>query len=179
MVVLRLEPAPLDSKALRELLAAFRETHANGGALFARFQVRPTPLERLSEGEPWDKPEFFEALLGSATVRKALPELERAPRSPDLPRFDPGSSYTLDGEWAQALVAGGAYRRFPGTPRAAKTLAEKACHDLFGDRFEDIRVYRSWAPWAAWFHDVAWDVTWVGIDRRDRIVWLLCLTDTD
>jgi hypothetical protein len=34
-----------------------------------------------------------------------------------------------------------------------------------------------WKPWSRWFHDVAWDSTYIIIDRRGQV--LRAPTDTD
>ena len=43
----------------------------------------------------------------------------------------------------------------------------------------DLDVFRCWRAWSLWFFDVAWDVTWVIIDRRLQRASLLFTTDTD
>jgi hypothetical protein len=86
---------------------------------------------------------------------------------------------TLDGEIAQALVQGGAYKKFSGTAREAKDLGGRFCYALFGDRFTEIQIYKTYKAWSRWFHGVAWDVTWLALDKRFMKVWLLCVTDTD
>lgn len=47
------------------------------------------------------------------------------------------------------------------------------------DRYEDIIVFESHAPWTDWFYDVAWDVTWMVLDSKECKMWLICATDTD
>jgi hypothetical protein len=97
------------------------------------------------------------------------------------PDFRFGSAFTLDGELAAILVQGGAYPkfRFQGTAREAKEVGARFCDALFGDRFTEVVVYISHTAWSSWFKNVAWDITWLGFDRRESRVWLLCLTDTD
>jgi hypothetical protein len=50
-----------------------------------------------------------------------------------------------------------------GRPR---TWEPKFCEPLFGDRFIEVEVFRSFAAWSPWFYDVAWDQTWIIIDKR-------------
>ena len=50
---------------------------------------------------------------------------------------------------------------------------------LFGDRFDEVLVYHSYKPWSSWFYDVAWDASWIVIDKRSSTVDILCITDTD
>jgi hypothetical protein len=76
-------------------------------------------------------------------------------------------------------VTGGAYERFEGATREAKNLGARFCDALFGDRFIEVEVFRSFAAWSPWFYDVAWDRTWIIIDKRQQLVSLMCRTDTD
>lgn len=119
------------------------------------------------------------ALSNAPSVRGILPELTRDAKFEENIAFDWGSSLILDGELARALVIGGAYRRFEGTPRAAKDLGARVCEALFGDRYLDVEVFRCWKAWSPWFHDIAWDSTCFVVDRRFQAVSILVSTDTD
>lgn len=166
------------SPPLDALLASFRQTHARGGAVFGMcaFPNHPAIHWFLSRNQP-EQIRFRENFLSSPAVRAALPELE-SPVTPAALGWDYLSAYMLAGDFATALVHGGAYQDFPGTGRDAKNMAEAACDSLFGDRFEDLRVYTTDA-WSPWFRRMTSDRTWVGIDLAELKVWLLCLTDTD
>ena len=61
----------------------------------------------------------------------------------------------------------------------AKQLASNVCQCMFQDRYEDIIVFESHAPWTDWFYDVAWDVTWMVLDSKECKMWFICATDTD
>jgi hypothetical protein len=177
---IRISSWPLAAPALDELLDALRQTHANGGALFARFRLPEHPiLHWFGSRNRWEEIGFFEYFLSSEPVRQVLPELQLRSVSAAHLGFEQVSSSSLDGELAQILVDGGAYRRFAGTPQEAKRLTERATYALIANRFDEVVVYRSWKPWSPWFYDVAWDTTWLGVDRRYRSIWLLCVTDTD
>lgn len=76
-------------------------------------------------------------------------------------------------------MSGGAYGQFKGTGEQAMELGRAFTDDLFGDRFEDIQVFRCFKPWSEWFSDIAWDGTWVGVDKRECRVWTLLQTDSD
>jgi hypothetical protein len=170
-----LAPWPLASPALEELLAALRDTHVNGGALFARFRAGSWPLLR----DRAETTAFLEGFLTSAAVRAALPELQVGDTLAVRPAFEADSAFTLEGELARTLSVGGAYVRFAAGPGEARALARRACEAIVGDRFDEVYVHHSSLPWAPWFHDVAWDATWVGMDPLERTIWLLCVTDTD
>lgn len=121
---------------------------------------------------------FIEHLLTSEAFRAHLPSL-KSPTSMETLKWDWWSSYLLAGDWARTLMTGGAYEKFKGGARHAMGIGERACFELFGLRFEDLMVFRSSAPWSEWFFDVAWDMTWAGIDKCEAKAWVLCITDTD
>ncbi len=94
-------------------------------------------------------------------------------------QFDPLSAYYLDGDFAETLMKGGAYRRYPGTAEEAKILGQQFCSSLFDNRFDELILRKSRDAWAGCFQGLVWDHTWIGMDRRARPLWILCATDTD
>lgn len=165
------------------VLSALRDTHTNGGALIARFRAVEDDevIGWFASRNRFEEFGFFGHFLGSAAVRKALPEL----RIPDSLDGDLGFSeswsgtLTLDGELAAILVRGGAYERFPGSPAEAKQLGMAFVETVVGTRHDQFHVYRSHRRWSGWFFDVAWDGTYVLIDCANKETTLLCITDTD
>jgi hypothetical protein len=167
------------SPALNELLTELRATHVNGGAFFARFSFCDDPVIRFFiSRNNFQGIGFFERFLTSSALRETLPAL-KPPASLDSTEWDWWSPYLLGGDWARILMAGGAYKKYQKGGSSAKHLGERVCADLFGDRFEEVEVFRSTEPWSDWFFDVAWDLTWIGVDKRHLKIWMLCLTDTD
>lgn len=164
---------------LDELLAALRKVYTHGGAEFEMFRFSDHPVIQwfISRNRP-NEMGFFDHFLGSEVLRACLPELEIPPVVGPV-SWEVSNPYVLAGEIASGMMSGGAYGNFPGSGRDAKTLAERACHALYGDRFEDILIARTSQPWAGWFSAIGWDATWVGVDKIDRRIWLLCITDTD
>ncbi len=183
---LKLESAHFESAAVNELLATLRETHANGGAVFGRWRLPPDPtVHWYASRNRLEEMGFFPAFLTHQKIRADLAVLRIPSVLARLPKFTWTSSFTLDGELAHKVYLGGAYtsREFTqeatAIAAAAKQLGGRFCESLFGNRFTELEVYRTHTPWAPWFHDVAWDATWFGLDKRDRTAWLLCATDTD
>ena len=122
---------------------------------------------------------LIEHLLGSDAVADARTPLGVYDERAASRTFTESAALHLDGDLALALVQGGAYARFEGPWAGAKRIAHTVCQELFDDRFEDVRVDRSDAAWSPWFHEVAWDHSWVVTDRRRQRMTLICLTDTD
>jgi hypothetical protein len=98
----------------------------NGGAEFVRFQLSSHPvLHWYGSRNRLDEIKFFDHFLTLPPVASTLPNLQiKKPLAADT-HLQWGSSFTLDGELAETLVRGGAYERFKGTAREAKTIAEQ------------------------------------------------------
>lgn len=174
-------PAPIDDSAVVDVIAQLRATHVNGGALFGRWLLPENPtIDAYAARNALDVAGFFTGLLRSEGVRSELTELQVPLQYGAPPRFGAVSSLSLECELANVLHQGGAYHRpTQGSARDAKRLARAFCDALIGDRFEDVSIYACDEAWSPWFHGVAWDTTWFGLDARDRTCWLLCRTDSD
>jgi hypothetical protein len=171
---------PLVSLEVQAVVDAFNRTYDNGGAQFTRFTIAYHPiLHWFVVRNRWDDLHFFDTFFRLPIVRATLPEFTVADDYSLTTAFKPGSLFTLDGEIASALFQGGAYTSFLGTASEAKALGDAFVESLFADRYHEVIVYRSDTAWAAWFHDLAWDTTWVMIDRRHLTIDILCITDTD
>lgn len=174
------EPAPLADPAVDALLAALCATRVNGGALLARWRIRPHPtLSWFTSGCGWEEIGFPERFfLRAAVVATAPPELDVEHKAKKAD-FAPRSAYTFEGELLEALMQGGAYERFRGSVAEARELASVFRAGLFGDRYEEVQVFFTWKAWTPWFYDIAWDGSWLILDREGPHVTLLCVTDTD
>lgn len=175
----KIEPVEFDGPALQEILANLRESHANGGAEFASFHIEGGDefMWFISRGY-CSELEFPERFLRTKAVVDALPDLCEE-LSADPFGFEELGSFLFSGKLAQAVYSGGAYGGGEGGPGGAFAIADDFRKLLFGDRFHEVVVYSSYKPWSVWFFDVAWDATWLIIDRRHSRVSVLAVTDTD
>ena len=171
--------APLQHPAIEAVLGSLRATHVNGGAQFGRWELPDHPILGYFAARHALDVAFFGGLLRSSTVRADLPMLKIPERFESPPSFHLTSSLSLEGDLANDLHIGGAYTTHTVPASVAKRLAADFCDALIGNRFDEVDVYTSHHAWAPWFYDVAWDMSWFGLDRRDRTCWLLCKTDTD
>lgn len=165
-----------------QCLYALRQTRVNGGARLGGFRVSEHKgFDWFASRNRLDEIDFFEHFLNSPIVSSLLPDTGRPEDKEDLqwpPNFEWGSPFTFDGEIAERLALGGCYATFPGMPTEAVELARSFRGAVFGERYTEVRPYRSFDRWHPWFHYVEHS-TWLLIDKRYRRLWLLCLTDTD
>lgn len=182
---MRYVAAEVTGEGIEHWMREIRSTHVNGGVVIGRFQAVDADASDDWFGTRTKLEEYatFRELLDSDAVRTTLSDLLVAHPFPvgHPPEFDESwtGTLTLDGEFAATLVHGGAYKSFAASAREAKLIGLAAVADLVQDRHEDFRVFGSYEAWTPWFHDIAWDRTWILADRRGKEVTLICKTDTD
>jgi hypothetical protein len=138
IVAHRLSGALLDDVERR-----LRETHSNGDALIAAFDIAPNAaLDWFASRNRFAEEEILPRLFGQETVTATLPALTipLPMRSPCV-RFKLESSFRIDGILAQLLYQGGAYWQAHGTGRAEKELALAVCDTLFDLRYGEVSVH--------------------------------------
>lgn len=177
---LKFRPVPVVAEPVLELVRILRRSYAKGDAYVAGFDVvEADNVAAWFLSRHRDEYGLADRLVHSAELARAMPEVT----DPGLWKpagFTRSSSLILDGTLACTLQWGGAYGDLPAMPGAeAKVLGSAFCAALFGDRYDDIDVDYSGAPWSRWFAGVAWDGTWIITDRRQRHLTVLCVTDTD
>lgn len=159
------------------MLAHLRDVHTNGGALLASFDVEN---DNASDWGPW-LDQLVGRFLSSPELRSALPELFDDPPYLETPSLKPASygALLVEGFLTGKLMVGGAYTRFRGTTQEARDVAAAAVEEVVQGRYFDFWVYYTWQPWTPWFLSVAWDLTGVAVDTKNKRLTLLVLTDTD
>lgn len=174
---------PLNTRtypSLEKFVEALRPRYANGAVLSASFRWpgEPTFDWYLSRNRA-EELLFFHKFWHAPTPAAALRELRVPADYAGRPPFQWASSFSLAGELALALYNGGAYHRPAGTGADEMRLAGQVTLELFGGRYSEVLTFVNHGAWTPFFHDVAWDFTWLLLDKRERLVHVLCATDTD
>jgi hypothetical protein len=173
-------PVPYTEAAIDEVLALLRKARVNGDAFMRCFTVSAhQTFDWFASRNRLEEIDFFSHFLTNAAVVATLPEMVIDPGQLATTKFSRRSAFTLDGEIAELLVSGGAYEQFEGSPAQAKAIGSRFCHAIFGERYTEVESYHTADPWSNWFFGIAWDETYVLLDKGSRKVWLLCTTDTD
>lgn len=122
---------------------------------------------------------FFERFWSAKSVFAALPYAlcDLNLLSPSI--FRRVLPVELSGMLAAALVRGGAYTSVPMRARRAVEIAEQAAELILNNDLENPHVYVSHARWSSFFHDLAWDNTWLVIRPADMRIEVVLATDTD
>lgn len=175
----RIECLHIVEPPIQKLVSAINKTHHNGGAKFAKFKIEGNSnFNWFMSHNLFKEIEFPKYFFHNENVLKALSDVCK---EIDLSIIDfvQDSSFTFSGVIAEMLAHGGAYEKHLSGSSDAYAIAEDFRKCLFGDRFDEILVLNNHRPWSAWFKDVAWDYTWIIIDKRQSFVSVLAITDTD
>lgn len=188
----QLAPVRLDSEAFESVLSRLRESHSNGGAYLAAFQVADNPtFDWFASRNRLLEDSILSTILSRPEIRASLPALgipEKREKSDqtsescpvgDANGFKMESPFLFDGHLAHWLFYGGAYWQQRGDGRSEKQMAIDFCKAAFDLRFSEMLYYISYEAWTSWFNGIAWDLTAILFDQRKRNLWILAATDTD
>jgi len=93
--------------------------------------------------------------------------------------FEWSSPFILGGSLAWVLHNGGAYEKPTWSGSESKNLGDQAASDLIENDYENTLVFDSGKAWCSFFYDVAWDSTWVVLNKEKRLLHIIMATDTD
>lgn len=173
-------PVGYQEPAIDQVLQILRETRINGNAMMVCFDVSVHPVfDWFTSRNRLEEIDFFSHFLTHPSIIEQFPGLEVNAAQLANATFSWGSAFTLDGELAELMVGGGAYKEFEGSPAQAKKLGQQFCQAIFGERYLEIQIYQTNDAWSDWFFNIAWDSTYIILDKRYRRIWLLCTTDFD
>lgn len=196
------EPVEVTAPKILDVVSIFDEMLVNGGAVLGVLRITNRPaLAYRAAGHVDAGAAFYEHMFTSDAFEAVADEMDVGGElSVDLrraqfeePTIDPLSPFKIDGHLASLLTFGGAYYDFErggpewtdapetyGTAADAKRMAEQFVETAFDYRFDDLEAYRTDERWCEWFHPIGvWNETVVTIDKRYRLIWILCLTDVD
>ena len=163
---MKIRPIESDMPVMEKYVEKLRQLKSNGRAYFARYEVAGEHDFRwLDHLTSMGKLDFCQCFLTHPDLQAIAPELVDSARFDESVRFARMYSLILDGELAFDLIWAGAYSIYRGTYREAKNMGGQVCDELFGDRFDEITVFRCGNAWSSWFYDVAWDSTYILIGQ--------------
>jgi hypothetical protein len=120
---------------------------------------------------------FFNYIWQNAIIKQTL-NLKKV-NEDSYKSFEMISAFSLGGSMAEAIKWGGAYLKTNFHGFEIKKIGENAATELLKNNFDDTIVCSSNEPWCDFFFDVAWDFTWVVINKSNRNMHIIMATDTD
>ncbi len=125
---------------------------------------------------------FIAELVNHEKLKALIPELNPFQDKYEFQHNVGGISslYTLLGDLCSLLIFGGAYSR--GTDLIETELisvVKDFIDDFLPDGFKNYDYYVTSEAWNGWFCNVAWDYTYIMINRNRKELNLICITDMD
>lgn len=182
----RFEERPITSPVLLELVVRLKALARNGDARLWCFYAAPHPtFDWFMSRKHFEGLNFYYRFLTNPQIIRAtgfevIADNVRELNNPHRYSNSMHSTLSLDGDIAQLLTGFGAYTCHEDhDPVEAKRFAASCCEAIFGQRYYESEYYVLGNCWATFFCGIAWDGTYFIIDRGQRLIWLMCLTDTD
>lgn len=172
-----------DSSSLRRVgaidafLSEVSRQYVNGGCLLYRFEARDPSLLNFAQAGGFSR--LLAALLNQPVVKNALADVKFASAKVIPPPFRPLGSFEFEGALTEMLLGGGAYISGLTSEDDARRISRAFVDALLGDHRRSSAVFALEGAWTPWFHDVAWDCSYVILDPSARAWWTLFATDTD
>ena len=177
-----LEITPYHSPDTRidEFCRVIKSKYTNGGILFYQFLINGNKTfnfyatrNRLSEID------FINLVFSTynfRTTAKELTEIQEIKKEYSNWATD---IFTLPGELARLIFYGGAYSEPDPFPDKAIRLSTDFINAISNGRYGEFNSWNLGGEWSNWFYNIAWDYSIFLFDKRESIVSLVCLTDTD
>lgn len=157
-----------------------RHAYSNGEVRFQTFHVGPhLVFDWYASRNQVHEMGFFGKIWSLQPVAAMMPERPHDLNFYSTEVFSGSTPFVLGGTLASVLAFGGAYGRHEPGSLHASHVSDAAARAMICDRFDDILVYETHRAWSPFFRDVAWDYTWVVLDKRERLLHILCATDAD
>ena len=123
--------------------------------------------------------DFIYYVFSSKFISNAIPKFKIDDGISNEYGFEFLNEETTKSALLNLLMNGGAYKKFEKNKKIAKQLTNNFLEAIIENRFDDFKIYLSFEPWNKWYCDVAWDYTYILIDKKKEQFWLFCITDTD
>jgi hypothetical protein len=165
------------SPSITEYINQLKKYYVNGSVKYECFKLGESEvLDWYVSRNQLVELSFFRKLWERPEINMAL---EIGKINEDSNESFWSSSSSLGESLALVLDKGGAYQKPKWGESKSKQFGEQAALELLdGDR-ENCLVFESRKAWCDFFCYVAWDVTWVVINKTKRLLHVIMATDTD
>lgn len=170
---------PVSDSRITALVSTLVHAYANGRVLLVRLRPNdPELFARASREDLQGTDRMLAAFLNAESVRTALSQLDLGSIDSIPPAYHQIGIFEFEGALTHALMSGGAYRgKVP--EEEARDLARRFVEGCFGEHRLGVMVFAVSGAWTRWFHDVAWDGSFICFDRAGLNWTCLFYTDTD
>jgi hypothetical protein len=178
---IRLSKVVLTGPVATRVSNMLSERFVNGQTLLVALEVAPDPtFDWFASRNLLHQESILPGLFAQKMVEESIPELSLSPNfDQSSPLFEVRSGIIADGYIAQLLFHGGCYWQSTGKGTEEKGVAAALCEELFQSRFNEVGLYIAHGGFLAWHIDVWWDYTVIMFDKRERLLFIVTVTDSD
>ena len=163
--------------AIDAFLAEVSRQYVNGDCLLYRFEALDPSLLNFAQAGGFSR--LLAAFLNRPAVKNALNDVKVTSAKAIPPPFRPLGSFEFEGALTETLLGGGAYIRGMDSEDDARRISRAFVDALLGNHRRSSTAFAFEGAWTPWFHDVAWDSSYLILDPLARAWWALFMTDTD
>jgi hypothetical protein len=179
---------PINDERIEIYIKLLKHNFVNGEVLIKKISYEKNLfLDRFinERAKSIHETPFFIRFFENENIRRIFSDLhipKRLTYIPDLKIMDGITSkysFLKDQLFMPLLCNGGAYYSFEGPKEVADKVCRQIYESIFENRLNDFVVFSFLGYWNEWFFDVAWDYTYVIFDKKENLIWVLAITDTD
>ena len=175
---LHIEAIQETSPSIDEFVRHLSEYYTNGSVKYGCFKLGDSDIfDWYSSRNQLKEMLFFWRIWEQEPIKKFF-ELNDINENSNK-QFEWTSPFILGGTLAWVLSRGGAYKRPSWGGENSKAIGESAALDLIGNNYDDSLVFESHTAWCDYFYDVAWDYTYVVLNKKTRVLHIMIATGTD
>lgn len=175
---LEIKPINLTMNSVLCFIEELKKLYLNGNIIYKNLIFSESEiLDWYISRNQLEEMFFFNYIWQNPTIKQTL-NLKNVYED-SYKSFEVTSAFSLGGSMAAALKLGGAYKSPSYNGIEIKKIGESAATELLNNNFDDTIVCVSNEPWCDFFCDVAWDFTWVVINKSNRHMHIILATDTD
>lgn len=175
---LRIETTSIEPPSIRAFVKHLSTYYSNGSVQYGCFRLGDSEvLDWYCSRNKLKEMPFFRYLWEQEPIKSYF-NLGRLYEESNS-AFDGLSPFSLGGSLARVLAFGGAYQRPSWGGAESKAIGEEAALALIESDYEHSLVFESLYAWCDFFNDVAWDYSWVVLNKKTRLLHVLMATDTD
>ncbi|QQT29439.1 hypothetical protein I6I99_19105 [Sphingobacterium multivorum] len=166
----------LSTTTLKEKIA---ETHCNGGIQLHKYKIAGNRhFDWFVQRNRLDEIDFLKNIFRHKNLENYRTDLAIRENSPEVIHVKYWTDiYDLTGQLSRIMGLGGSYKNID--QKEAWTTASDFVKDEFENRFEEFNLYKFVIETSQWFHDIAWDHSFLLFDKRKYEIIIIDITDTD
>ncbi len=168
-----------DEPAITKFINSINECYCNGGIIFKQFVLNKDELCDTIFHNHKSCRNWVNKILTSQTLQNEIPELDDIQEIQFKDNFWRTDIFSLPGDLAALIYHGGAYSDDSISCVDAYSIALNFTKAISNNRYSEFHMFSLGWEWSSWFYNIVWDYSVLLFDKKNNVVTLICITDTD